>query len=208
MNTRTEQLTRDFAGELVKLGTGVPGLQRLMPGEVIAEGDEPVITFVASTSALDRYDEVIEQNGWELGNYLKNPVFQRDHNYSILCTLGKATEVKVKGGRLMMTIRFATEINEQARWAYEMFKGGYLNAVSVGFIPIEWQNGTQEAGYRRKFLKQELLELSAVAIPANPEALQQETFQPQRSDSGDATATAQARDLAELLELTRKLNQP
>ncbi|HWI59245.1 MAG TPA: hypothetical protein VNZ22_18605, partial [Bacillota bacterium] len=42
---------------------------------------------------------------------------------------------------------------------------------SVGFIPLRWEDGTPKSGYRRKHVEQELLEVSAVAIPANPNAL-------------------------------------
>jgi hypothetical protein len=47
-----------------------------------------------------------------------------------------------------------------------------LNAVSVGFIPLRWENGGPGDHFRRRYLEQELLEVSAVGIPANPEALQ------------------------------------
>ena len=65
-----------------------------------------------------------------------------------------------------------------AKIAYGLYKGKFLNAVSVGFIPLKWENGTPgSAGipageFRRKYLEQELLEVSAVGIPANPSALQ------------------------------------
>jgi hypothetical protein len=65
--------------------------------------------------------------------------------------------------------------------------------VSVGFIPIRWENGTASSGFRRKYLEQELLEVSAVGIPANSEALQ----------LGLKAGAIQKSDLRELLELLR-----
>ena len=44
--------------------------------------------------------------------------------------------------------------------------------MSVGFIPLRWETGSAEAGFKRRYLEQELLEVSAVGIPANPNALQ------------------------------------
>jgi hypothetical protein len=79
---------------------------------------------------------------------------------------------------LFQRIQFATEVNPMARIAYGLYKGGFLNAVSVGFIPLRWEDGAKSAANeqsgpapRRRYLEQELLEVAAVAIPANPDAL-------------------------------------
>ncbi len=105
-------------------------------------------------------------------NYRRNPVFQNAHQYGdIIFTLGKALVTEVREGRLYQRIEFATEVNPMARIAYGLYRGGFLNAVSVGFIPLRWENGSEEKGFRRRYLEQELLEVSAVGIPANPNAL-------------------------------------
>lgn len=147
------------------------------PTTTTTETAPPVLEFIASSEHLDRYDEVIVASGWRLEAYRRNPVFQNAHQYGdIVFTLGKAlvTEVREIGGRsvLYQRVEFAVEVNPFARIAYGLYKGGFLNAVSVGFIPLRWENGGQDAGFRRKYLEQELLEVSAVGIPANPEALQ------------------------------------
>ncbi len=176
----------------------------------------PILDFIASDETLDRYDEILVAGGWRLEHYRRNPVFQNAHQYGdIIFTLGKALITEVRGGKLYQRVEFATEANPMARIAYALYKGKFLNAVSVGFIPIRWLNadGTehsthdrapsslsdacpdavgaggegegQEAAsfctlhsplptqnFRRKYLEQELLEVSAVGIPANPNALQ------------------------------------
>jgi hypothetical protein len=165
---------------------------------------QPVLDFIASDESLDRYGEVINASGWRLEAYRRNPVFQNAHQYGdIMFTLGKAliTEVRTgeSGGRagmhLFQRIQFATEINPIARIAYGLYKGKFLNAVSVGFVPLRWVDGQgvehssakaleTPAGrspdvrsssmlrqVRRRYLEQELLEVSAVGIPANPNAL-------------------------------------
>lgn len=182
----------------------------------------PCLDFIASDESLDRYHEVICAAGWRLDTYRRNPVFQNAHQYGdILFTLGRALITEVRGhsclsdpprpsdGRgiksegggphLFQRIQFATEVNPIARIAYGLYKGKFLNAVSVGFIPLRWldadgaehtararindcprpSNGRGEAGegkvarghFRRQYLEQELLEVSAVGIPANPNAL-------------------------------------
>jgi phage head maturation protease len=182
--------------DLIPLHDCRPGLRTLLQVEVReaaisnvehgATGESSAasatLDFIASTATLDRYHEVIEPSGWRLDSYHRNPVFQNAHNYGdILFTLGKAlvTEVRAVGERqaLCQRIEFATEVNPVARIAYGLYKGGFLNAVSVGFIPLRWEDGgnaTDAKGApaaRRRYLEQELLEVSAVAIPANPDAL-------------------------------------
>src|SRR5205085_1677013 len=111
-------------------------------------------------------------SGWQIGNYQRNPVFQNAHQYGdIIFTLGKAIITEVRGSQLFQRIQFATEANPVAKIAYGLYRGGFLNAVSVGFVPVRWENGTEKTSYRRKYLQQELLEVSAVGIPANPNAL-------------------------------------
>jgi phage head maturation protease len=179
------------------------------PGEASTLAAGPILEFIASDESLDRYDEVICASGWKLANYQKNPIFQNNHQTGdIIHTLGRSllTEVRIMGDRevLFQRIKFATEANPIARIAYGLYKGKFLNAVSVGFVPLRWVNGEgkeyvahgkqyplsppgegqgegsspienrkskTENQYRRKYLEQELVEVSAVGIPANPNAL-------------------------------------
>jgi hypothetical protein len=186
--------------DLIPLCDNRPGLRTLLQVEVSEphpdgvsqketkqtkdpESGAAVLDFVSSTATLDRYHEIIEPAGWQLDAYHRNPVFQNAHNYGdILFTLGKALTTEVRtigsGQALCQRIQFATEVNPVARIAYGLYKGGFLNAVSVGFIPLRWEdggtgstNGQSAPAPRRRYLEQELLEVSAVAIPANPDAL-------------------------------------
>ncbi len=146
------------------------------------------IDFRSSDETLDRYDEMVTASGWQLDNYKKNPVVQNAHSYACLSdTIGKSLITEVRSGAplspagaegqgegasyLFQRVQFAVNENPLAKLAYNLYKGGFLNAVSVGFIPIRWENGANGADYRRKYLEQELLEVSAVSIPANPNAL-------------------------------------
>jgi hypothetical protein len=196
-----------------------------------------VLDFISSTATLDRYHEIIDPVGWRLDSYRQNPVFQNAHNYGdILFTLGKALITEVRscplhsdaraGGDetesfrstthsqvskcLYQRIEFATDVNPIARIAYGLYKGGFLNAVSVGFIPLRWQDGdsvvagatsansggvSPPGSCRRKYLEQELLEVSAVAIPANPDALA----------LGVKSGAVTKADLVDTLDLLRSL---
>jgi phage head maturation protease len=172
----------DLQTRLVPLPDGRPGLRGGIPVDVQAPPDaranscNSCLDFISSDATLDRYNEIIIPAGWNLTTYQRNPVFQNAHQYGdIIFTLGKAllTEIRTVAGRqaLFQRIQFAVDANPVARIAYALYAGKFLNTVSVGFIPTRWENGTAESGFARKYLEQELLEVSAVAIPANPNAV-------------------------------------
>src|SRR5213080_1618993 len=119
--------------------------------------DQPppnTIDFRSSDQTLDRYQEIITVAGWKLDNYRRNPVVQNAHSYwSLADTIGKAliTEVRTPSTAspfLFQRIQFAVEENPMAKVAYGLYKGGFLKAVSVGFIPLAWEYGSEEEGYR------------------------------------------------------------
>lgn len=132
------------------------------------------VTFVASTDAVDSYDEIVEQD-WILERYLANPVVLFGHNSREL-PIGKATDVRVVevDGRkqLECTVQLASvEANPLAEQVWNSISEGTLRAMSVGFKPndgrYEMRNGVEVF----VLSKNELHELSVVPIPANPEAL-------------------------------------
>lgn len=134
-----------------------------------------VLEFVGSTEALDRQGDKVRASGWNLKNYMKNPVFQWAHDYSAP-PIGRAVKVWVEGKKLMFHIEFADrDTYEFADTIYRLYKGGFLKATSVGFIPLDWEGKSGEDDVPKWegniFTKQELLELSGCPVPANPEAL-------------------------------------
>jgi hypothetical protein len=161
------------------------------PSDIEPPGPAPVLDFISSDGTIDRYGEIISANGWRLENYRRNPVFQNAHQYGdVIFTLGRALITDVRtvppstlnaqpSTALYQRIQFATDVNPMAKIAYGLYKGKFLNAVSVGFIPLRWKDTDKVAAGRaatgvqatRIYLEQELLEVSAVGIPANPNAL-------------------------------------
>lgn len=131
-------------------------------------------SFVASTENSDRYGDVINQKGWSLEAYNRNPVVLLNHNSNSL-PIGKG-KVEIKGGQLMIDVEFDQE-DELARKVESKVKNGYINAVSVGFNPIESKRRSELPKEHKAFGKRgmyfeksELLEVSIVTIPANSDA--------------------------------------
>lgn len=143
--------------------------------EVDAEKGK-LIGAVGSTDAVDRYGEIIDQASWDLKNFKKNPVMLWAHNLSFgedRPPIGKLTKIKIEDGKLLFDAQFDME-DPFAADIFRKYKEGFLNAFSVGFIPHTIQR-YDEAGQPLDSIvlhDNELLEMSAVPVPANPEALQ------------------------------------
>ena len=148
-----------------------------LPIETKDLGDRSV-QFTISKEVVDRDGDILRAGGVDFTNYMKNPVFLSFHN-SREFPLGKVTKFWVDGDTVKAIVYFPTleelstdpaQASEKAKlvdFTYHCYKTGMLNAVSVGFIPLEWTE--TENGY--DIQKWELLEFSAVAVPANQDAI-------------------------------------
>ena len=135
-----------------------------------ASEEKRTATFTITTGAVDRDNDTIAPDGWEVANYLKNGVVLWGHDYGSL-PIGKALNVTPSGDGLKSTVQFPPKgVHPFADTVFELVKGGFLSATSVGFRPIEWTINEERSG-GVDFKKQELLEWSIVPVPANPEAL-------------------------------------
>jgi len=129
---------------------------------------EGTLTAYVSTDARDRMDEVLLPDGADMKNYKRNPVVLFAHDYQSP-PIGKALWIKNDGDGIIAKVKFAS--TEFAQEIFTLFKEGIMSAFSVGFIPKQWVDGDGEKKARRTYEKWELLEFSAVPVPANPEAL-------------------------------------
>ena len=140
------------------------------------DGEERTVTAVISTGSVDRDEEVLVPKGAVIDNYDKNKVVLWSHD-RLSPPIGKALWVKKGRDKITAKVKFA--VTERAEEIWQLFKGGFLKAFSVGFMPLEYREPSPDdvkktpeyAAARRLYTKWELLEFSAVAVPANPEAL-------------------------------------
>jgi hypothetical protein len=154
-------------------------------GAVIRSIDKEkrILVMTGSTEARDRQGDIIRMSGWDLANYIKNPVFLWAHNYESVPIAASQKVVRRKGDspRLDFFVKFPTKgIYPFADMIFDLYGEGIINASSVGFLPNKWADIPQDdksdnPRHRwggREFTAQELLELSGCAVPANPEAIQ------------------------------------
>ena len=136
------------------------------------------VSAIVSSESIDRDGDVIRADGWDLKNFMRHPVVLANHDYSSLRSqIGVWEKMEVQGSKMRGVARFFIgKGNEEADWAFELAKEKAL-AFSVGFIPdMEKASPLYEDdafGVRgMEFKGQELLEVSAVTVPSNPDALQ------------------------------------
>lgn len=157
--------------------------------KIISEADG-LVDYVASNETLDCYDEIVSVKGWRFTRFEKNAPFVDSHDYeSIKKLLGRVESARVEGKDLIERVRWAKDIQENAlaQLGWKMTVGGFLRAVSVGFIPVRmvrngqdgWTQALQALAIKPEdanairwiYLEQEQIELSACIIGANPDAL-------------------------------------
>ena len=144
--------------------------------------EDRTVRFKISSEVVDRDGDILIAKGCDFENFAKNPQFLGFHNrYDY--PLGIPKNWGVEGNAVYCDVYFPTikelstnpdEASEKAKlvdYTYHCYKMGMLNAVSVGFIPKEWEPNKETGG---NIIKEwELLEFSAVAVPANQDAIAQ-----------------------------------
>lgn len=162
-----EQIFLDDAGRVKAKMAGITASIEVPDGAA----DDRAIDFVISTGALDRYNSTIAPKGWQLESFNANPVVLWAHDDSIPA-IGRAEETRVDGVLRSRAIFADRDIHPLADTVYRLIKGKFINAASVGWIPLKWQYVEEEGrGFGVDYLEQELLEWSVVNIPANPGCL-------------------------------------
>lgn len=143
---------------------------------------ERQIRVIASDPTPDRAGDIMVPSGCDLASYRRNPVVLANHDPGK--PLGTA-DVQVKSNRVEALITFApAKASQTADEFCALAKAGVLSAVSVGFNPIDSE---PIGGAGRRYNEWELLELSVVSVPANPNAVVLErSWEPHRRASGIA----------------------
>ena len=148
----------------------------------VPQGEGRRMTFVASDETRDSYGTVLPVSEWDLERYNNNGVVGYAHNlygsYSAdpdyVIGRGRAY---VKGSELLVDIEFEPEgDNDIADKVWRKLQFGSLNGVSVGFSAqgAHWGEGEEAEDGAKPTLYYtglELLEVSVVTIPANPNAV-------------------------------------
>ena len=177
------------------------------------------LTFVASDGTRDSAGTVLNVDRWYLQRFNKNSIIGYQHNvYGGDLTPENPDYVIGKGHayiddkKLMVDVEFEpAEINPLAEKIYQKLLFGSLKAVSVGFVPVgkgAWGEGEEALSGSNPtyyYAGQELLEVSVVNIPANPNALRKGL---EEQDKEIAALRAEAEEEAKVEEELKVVEEP
>lgn len=142
-----------------------------------ALSDDGPLRFVASSTGVNRYGFSLRNEGWRLDNYLTNPVFLWMHDPT-MPPIG-AAPARRESGELACYATFDRD-DQFAASVERKYRRGFLSAVSVGWdfitadgLPVDdWSRMSNERVRDDVFY--DLTEISAVPVPGDPRALQQQ----------------------------------
>jgi HK97 family phage prohead protease len=169
---------------------------------------QKTLDVIASTAAIDRDGESILPSAYAKGlaSFKANPVILACHQHRLQSgsspVIGSAVpeSIAITERDLGFTMRFADTPLGNEYWA--LYRDKHMRAFSVGFIPGEYQDARVDGKTVRQYTAVELLEVSAVPVPSNPQALARAmSFY---DETGDPTETIKSIQ-APILEAMEKI---
>ena len=144
------------------------------------DSEQRVITGIATTPRVDSYNDIVEPQGVQYRGPV-NLYLYHDTNRPVgQVEFGKATKQGIPFKATLPDVREFGTVRDRVNEAWHSVKYKLLQAVSIGFRPIEYEP-IKEGGVRYK--SWEMLELSLVGVPANPDATIQTIKSAGMSDS-------------------------
>ncbi|MGO8840915.1 MAG: HK97 family phage prohead protease [Methyloceanibacter sp.] len=153
------------------------------------DGDLPTKwRFTASDGKVDRVGDVVSISGIHLKDFLANPIWHHQHNYTK--PIGRSIVTEKVGGKLKSTLELAVGILPDADALQRMLGAGVISACSIGFDPVRWTYNKARDGI--DFHEISLIEISTVTVPCCAGAV---LDGPVKSLTPDLLRQRRARDL-------------
>jgi HK97 family phage prohead protease len=134
------------------------------------------IRAVFNTPTKDRDGEIVYPRAFEkrIKGFLENPVLLWNHDPLSHTPIGRVEELTISDDKMEGYVVFRPKgDSSKADDVWSAFAKGFLNSSSIGFRVFEVNQSKGEDGQPGplEIVDAELFEISAVAIPANPDAL-------------------------------------
>jgi HK97 family phage prohead protease len=121
----------------------------------------------ASTPDIDRYNDIVEPKAFNtaMSWYMNNPVILLQHNTDK--PIGKTIEYILTKRWLEIKVELTNDIDN----TFKLIQDWVLKGFSIGFIPKKWNFETKDQLEVRQITDLDLIEISVVSTPANPNSL-------------------------------------
>lgn len=152
-------------------------------GSDVEDVGHNALVFTVSTNEIDRDGDVIDINGLSAESYMRNPVFLYGHDYSSL-PIGRTTRLAKQQEGDVQKLKARVEFTPDSAYGpgyagitgqtvRRMYLKNFLSATSIGFAPWETKPLVDKriSNPGNVYLKSDLLDISAVTVPANAGAL-------------------------------------
>lgn len=148
------------------------GIHYMGIGQIKANRNKVVIEGLANKNIVDRGNDIIAIDAWELDNYKKNPVILYNHGMDAQLggtPVGKAVEIKPTKDGLYVKAELSMSDDPVIKRIRDLVEERMLRAFSVGFDPKDAD--VDSATGVKEIKKAELFEISIVGVPMNQESL-------------------------------------
>ncbi len=130
-----------------------------------ADNEDVIIEWFASTKDIDRYGDIVKPSAFKeaIDDYMKNnPIMLLQHNQDK--PIGKFTEAKITAKWLKVKWTISNDLEN----VKDNVRNWILKGFSIWFIVKAWSFKEVDWIEVREITDVELLEISVVAVPANP----------------------------------------
>ena len=161
-------------GGYLKEMKDVPAFSVKAPASVDVEAR--TIEAVISSNTVDRDGEIIHPKAFEkrIDTYMKNPVVLWSHDPSSNAPIGRVDALEINDDTIEAKMTFRPKgASALADDVFDAYATGFLKTFSIGFRVFEVHQPKDSEGKSAgplEVVDAELFELSAVPIPANPDA--------------------------------------
>jgi len=132
------------------------------------DAEKRVITGIATTPEADRMGDIVEPLGVTFKNPLPLLLYHNTQKPVGTVKFQKPTKDGIEFEATLPAVDEPGTVKDRIEEAWQSVKAGLLAGVSIGFRVLEEVFMKETMSFR--YLKTEVLELSLVAIPANPGA--------------------------------------
>jgi len=132
------------------------------------QDDKQILTGIATSASVDRMGDIIEMDGVEVASDIPLFLYHDSTKTVGRAKFGKPTKKGIPFEARMPKVMEAGALKDRIDEAWQMVRYGLITAVSIGFNAREY-SFIEGGGVR--FTGVEVLELSLVPVPAQPDAV-------------------------------------